>query len=47
MVNGLMLVFGMCGAPADVVAVPWARIVVPCGIEARRATVGTTLGSLV
>src|SRR5580704_364214 len=47
MVNGLMLVFGMAGATAEVLAVPWATIVVPCGMEASRATVGTTLGLLV
>ena len=47
MLNGLMLTFGMDGAAFDVLAVPWARIAVPCGMEARRATVGTSLGSVV
>ena len=46
-VKGLMLVPGMVGGPALVLAVPWATIVVPCGIEARRATVGASAGSLV
>src|SRR5205085_11759440 len=45
--KGLMLVLGMVGAAFAVLAVPWARIVVPCGIEASRHTVGSTLGSVV
>src|SRR6266568_3849735 len=44
--KGLMLMSGIEGA-ADVPAVPWATIVVPCGMDARRATVLASLGSLV
>src|SRR5215813_9860403 len=45
--NGLMLTVGMVGPPALVWAVPWSRIVVPCGMDASRATVRGSLGSLV
>src|SRR5215475_10192871 len=45
--KGLMPTFGMDGAPAAVWAVPWSRIVVPCGMDARRATVRGSWGSLV
>jgi hypothetical protein len=40
-----MLTLGIEGAVADVLAVPWAKIVVPCGMDARRATVGASLGA--
>src|SRR5437667_862090 len=44
--KGLMLMSGMVGA-VDVPEVPWATIVVPCGMDARRATVRGSLGSVV
>jgi hypothetical protein len=44
MVKGAMPMFGRLGpAPAEL-AVPWATIVVPCGIEASRATAAASLG---
>src|SRR5499427_2623854 len=46
-VKGLMLTSGMAGPPAAVWAVPWTKIVVPCGMDASRATVRGSLGSLV
>src|SRR5947209_1491655 len=45
--NGSMLLFGMTGPPAACDAVPCARIVVPCGIDARRTTVGNSAGFVV
>jgi hypothetical protein len=36
MVNGMMPMFGILGPAAAEPAVPWATIVVPCGIEASR-----------
>ena len=45
--KGLMLTSGMVGAPAAVWAVPWSKIVVPCGMDAMRATVRGSWGSLV
>ena len=44
-VNGLMLTSGMDGPPGAVLAVPCNRIVVPCGMDARRATVRGSWGS--
>jgi hypothetical protein len=37
--KGVMSTGFMVGGPATVAMMPWASIVVPCGIEARRATV--------
>src|SRR5215510_8334233 len=45
--KGLMLMLGMVGAPAEVWAVPWSKIVVPCGMDASRDTVRGSWGSLV
>ena len=45
--NGVIETLGMDGGPDVVFAVPWARIVVPCGIEASRAIVATSLGAVV
>ncbi len=42
-----MLTVGMVGGPAKDVEVPWATIVVPCGIEAMRASVGPSAGLVV
>ena len=47
MVNGVRLTAGIEGPPAAVVAVPWTRIVVPCGMEASRAMVAGSCGSVV
>src|ERR1019366_2996648 len=37
-VNGVMSTVGMVGGPLLVVEVPWATTVVPCGIDAIRAS---------
>ena len=43
-----MLLLGMFGGPPSRnCVVPWARMTVPCGIEAMRTTVAGSLGSLV
>src|SRR5712691_6606528 len=47
MLNGVRLTSGIDGPPAAVVAVPWSRIVVPCGMEASRAIVAGSCGSVV
>ena len=47
MANGVRLTSGIEGPPAAVVAVPWTRIVVPCGMEAIRAIVAGSCGSVV
>src|SRR5580704_15745116 len=44
---GVMSTDGIVGGPANWVDVPCARIVVPCGIEAIRATSWPSAGSVV
>ena len=46
MVNGVRLTLGIEGPPAAVVAVPWIRIVVPCGMEAIRVMAAGSCGSV-
>ena len=45
--NGRMLLFGMFCGPPEITwgAPPWARMVVPCGIDAMRTTDAGSLGS--
>src|SRR5450755_1510924 len=45
--NGVMSTGGMTGFPAAVDEVPWASIVVPCGIDAMRAMVAPSAGLVV
>src|SRR5215467_12124570 len=45
-VNGVRLMFGIEGPPGVVVATPWIRIVVPCGMEAIRVTAAGSCGSV-
>ena len=47
MLKGVRPTAGIEGPPAAVVAVPWTRIVVPCGMEASRAMVVGSCGSVV
>ena len=48
MKNGVISTVGIVGGPAAVVEVPWARIVVPWGIDAIRVSDGVgTAGSVV
>ena len=47
MLNGVRLTLGIDGPPAAVAPVPWTRIVVPCGMEASRAMVVGSCGSVV
>lgn len=45
--NGRMLTGSMMGPPLTVVAAPWAFTVVPCGMDAMRATVVGSAGLVV
>src|SRR5271167_2463227 len=45
--NGVMSTAGIVGFPALVDEVPWASTVVPCGIDAMRATVTPSAGAVV
>src|SRR5580704_12324481 len=46
-VNGVMFTAAISGLPSMMDEVPWASIVVPCGIDAMRVTVGPSRGSVV
>ena len=47
MPKGIRLLSGRVGPPSSTDATPWARIVVPCGMDAILTTVGCSAGSAV
>ena len=46
-VKGVMSTGFIVGGPATVAMMPWASIVVPCGMDAKRATVSWVIGGTV